>query len=128
MNADERDSLNQLARRVIGAAYEVSNVLGAGFLEKVYHHALCHELQVQGIAYSSETKLSVRYKGIVVGDYMADLIIEDKLIVELKCAEALAERHVAQCLNYLRATGGSLALLINFQNPKVEIRRVVLNF
>src|SRR5690606_1092966 len=105
-----------------------SNTLGAGFLEKVYRNALAYELNQRGIDVSAEERLKVRYKGVVVGDYCADLLVAGRLIVELKCVEAFAEEHLAQCLNYLKATGLRLALLINFQKPKVEVKRVVLNF
>ena len=127
MNADERDQIEELAHRVIGAAFEVSNVLGAGFLEKVYRRALLHELRLRGLKAAEEVKLAVFYKGINVGDYAADIFVERRLILELKCADAFSPTHLAQTLNYLRATDLHLALLLNFQKPKVEIKRVVHN-
>lgn len=124
----EREQLDRLAEAVIGAAFEVSNVLGAGFLEKVYERALVHELRTRGLRAESQRPIRVVYKGCVIGDYLADIIVEDRLLVELKCTETFAPEHIGQCLNYLKATGLRLALLLNFQKPKVEVRRVVLNF
>jgi GxxExxY protein len=114
------------AYAVIGAAYEVSNVLGPGFLEKVYENALTNELRRRGHAVAQQQRLEVIYKGDVVGDYVPDLLVDHCLIVEIKCAKAFAPEHVAQTLNYLKATGHTLALLVNFQKPRVEIKRVVL--
>src|SRR4030081_2372002 len=105
MNADERRLIDSLTERVIGAAFEVSNTLGAGFLEKVYERALVRELSLRGISGSSQTLFPVRYKGHLVGEYFADLLVEDVLVVELKCVERLGIEHTAQCLNYLRASG-----------------------
>lgn len=112
---------------MIGAAFEVSNVLGAGFLEKVYENALVEELSRQGMSANSQQRIAVSYKGVVVGDYIPDLLINDCLVVEIKCAKRIAPEHLAQTLNYLKATDHSLALILNFQNLKVEIKRVVLN-
>ena len=128
MNADERRFLNQVAERVIGAAFEVSNLLGSGFLEKVYQGALAEELRLRGVQVIREHPLPVTYKGRIVGEYFVDLLVEQKVIVELKCVEHFADEHLAQCLNYLKASNLQLALLINFQKPRVEIRRVVRNF
>ena len=119
MNADNAD-LNSLSERVLGAVFEVSNTLGAGFLEKVYQRALLRELSLRGIRATAEASFAITYKGHSVGEYYADLLVEDALVVELKCAERLANEHVAQCLNYLRASGLTLCLLVNFQKPKVE--------
>jgi GxxExxY protein len=127
MNADNAD-LNSLSERVLGAVFEVSNTLGAGFLEKVYQRALLRELSLRGIRATAEASFAITYKGHSVGEYYADLLVEDALVVELKCAERLANEHVAQCLNYLRASGLTLCLLVNFQKPKVEWRRIVLAF
>lgn len=128
MNANEREYLNGLAERVIGAAYEVANTLGTGFLEKVYEKALIIELRHRGISSVGQASIPVFYKGEPAGDYFVDVLVEGTLIVELKCAEAFADEHMAQCLNYLRATNQHLALLINFQQPKIEWKRVVRDF
>lgn len=116
--------MNALSERVIGAVYEVSNSLGAGFLEKVYERALVREFALRGIRAAAQAPFSVMYKGQRVGDYFADLVVEDAMIVELKCVERLGNEHMAQCLNYLRASRLELCLLVNFQKSQVEIRRV----
>jgi GxxExxY protein len=127
MNADRAD-LNALSEAVLGAVFEVSNALGAGFLEKVYQRALLRELGLRGIRAAAEASFPVFYKGYPVGEYFADLLVEDALVVELKCAERLANEHTAQCLNYLKASGLTLCLLVNFQKPKVEWKRIVHRF
>ena len=125
MNTDERGYLDSLTERVLGAVFEVSNTLGAGFLEKVYQRALLRELSLRGIRATSEASLTVSYKGQPVGEYFADILVEGELVIELKCAEHLASEHNAQCLNHLRASGLELCLLINFQRPKVEWKRII---
>jgi len=128
MNTDARGSFDALTEQVLGAVFEVSNTLGAGFLEKVYQRALLHELRLRGIRAAAEVSFPVRYKGHGVGEYFADLLVEDVLVVELKCAERLSNEHTAQCLNYLRASSRTLCLLVNFQKPKVEWKRIVHGF
>src|ERR1700704_682645 len=128
MNANERESLNALFETVVGAAYEVSNTLGAGFLEKVYERALAKELALRGIPARPQVPYQVSYKGQVIGEYLADLVVDERLLVELKCVNALAKEHLAQCLNYLRASNLSLALLLNFQHSKIVWLRVVDGF
>jgi GxxExxY protein len=128
MDANQRESLNHLVEMAVGAAYEVSNVLGAGFLEKVYERAMVIELKHRGIKAEAQSPVNIRYKKESVGDYFVDILVEKELIVELKCVESLSEEHLAQTLNYLKATGLHIALLINFQHPKVEWKRVVLDF
>jgi GxxExxY protein len=127
MNAD-KDKLDSLTERVLGAVFEVTNTLGAGFLEKVYQRALLRELGLQGIQASAEDSFTVTYKSHSVGEYFADLLVEDVLVVELKCVERLSSEHTAQCLNYLRASGRTVCLLVNFQKPKVEWKRIVHRF
>jgi GxxExxY protein len=85
-------------------------------------------LKLRGIPAVSQASFSVVYKGETVGEYFADILVEDALVVELKCVDRLTGEHTAQCLNYLRASGMSVCLLVNFQKPKVEWKRVVLNF
>jgi GxxExxY protein len=128
MNTDERRCPDSLTENVIGAILEVSNTLGAGFLEKVYERALLRELTLRGLRTKSQFSFSVMYKGACVGEYYADILVEDVLVVELKCVDHLANEHTAQCLNYLRASGRSVCLLVNFQRPKVEWRRIVNGF
>ena len=124
MDANKRESN---IKEVIGAAYEVSNVLGAGSLEKVYERALMGELRSRGLKVESQVSFPVNYKGSMVGEYFADIIVEDEIVVELKCVESFVNEHLAQCLNYLKASGRHIALLINFQHPKVEWKRIVLD-
>ncbi|MSO23945.1 MAG: GxxExxY protein [Acidobacteria bacterium] len=128
MDANEREWMNRLIEKVVGAVYEVANTLGAGFLEKVYERALVAELRLRGIRAEGQVPLRVVYKGEAVGDYYIDILVENKLVLELKCVQALTDEHLAQTLNYLKATGHQVALLINFQHPKVEWRRIVHNF
>jgi len=123
----QRESLNALSERVIGAVFAVANTLGASFLEKVYEKALLRELELRGIAARSKVPFSVLYKGLMVGEYFADMVVEDTLPVELKCAERFGNEHTAQCLNYLKASGLQLCLLVNFQKTRVEVKIVVLD-
>ena len=125
METDE-DRVNLLSNQIIGCALTVLHELGTGFLEKVYENALLHELRKAGLAVSQQHRMIVRYDGIVVGDYTVDLLVEHIVLVELKAAKAINEIHHAQCLNYLKATGLHLCLLLNFANPRLEIKRIVL--
>ncbi|SRR5579883_320459 len=118
--------LADLTERVLGAVFEVSNTLGAGFLEKVYERALLRELALRGIRAVAQASFAVNYKGQSVGEYFADILVDDALVLELKCVERLASEHMAQCLHYLRASGRRVCLLVNFQKPKVEWKRIVL--
>jgi len=120
----ERASLEALVEAVIGA-YEVSNVLGAGFLEKVYERALMEEIRLRGLQAAAQTPFPIAYKGKPVGMYSADLVVDGCLLVEVKCVEQFSNEHLAQCINYLKASGLHLALLINFRRPRVEWKRVV---
>jgi GxxExxY protein len=125
MNADERGFLDSVAERVLGAVFEVSNTLGAGFLEKVYERALMRELGLRGVRATAQASFTVTYKGHNIGEYCVDILAEGVLAIELKCVEHLRDEHIAQCLNYLRASGLSICLLVNFQRPKVEWKRIV---
>ena len=122
MHADEI-RLNELSGRV-GCAFTVLNTLGAGFLEKVYENALARELREAGLGVVQQPGVKVMYRGSAVGEYFADLVVEDLLLVELKAVKALDEAHRAQCVNYLKATGLRLGLLLNFGKPRLEIKRV----
>lgn len=117
--------INAISHLVIGSAYKVSNALGCGFLEKVYENALSHEIRKAGLIAMQQYPINVYYDNTVVGEYFADIVVENCLIVELKAVKFLEDIHLAQCLNYLRATGMDLALLVNFYHPKVAIKRVV---
>jgi GxxExxY protein len=114
-----------LAEQVIGAAYEVMNTLGPGFLEKVYENALIEELSRKGIRAKGQEPIPVFYKGVNVGNYFVDLLVENDLLVELKCCDSSCNEHLAVCLNYLKATDKQLLILINVQHAKVEWKRVV---
>ena len=117
--------INQITEKIIGCAYNVSNTLGAGFLEKVYENALAHELRKLDLNVRQQYPIKVLYDGLVVGEYFADLQIEDRVLVELKTVKQLDNIHMAQCMNYLKATDLSICLLINFGKPKVEVKRVI---
>jgi GxxExxY protein len=118
------DALNALSERIIGAAYKVSNTLGAGFLEKVYENALAHELRQSGLRVEQQFPIPVYYDGVLVGDFFADLLVEAAVLVELKAVEAFDDVHTAQCLNYLRGTDLPLCLLLNFGKPRVQVKRL----
>lgn len=122
----ELEKLNPITEKIIGCAYTISNALGVGFLEKIYENALAHELRKTGLKVQQQHPIKVWYDAIVIGDYVADLLVEDCVLVELKAVKALDEIHSAQCLNYLKATGLRLCLLINFGNRRVEIKRLAL--
>ena len=123
MHADEA-SVNRLSERVIDCAFQVLNTLGAGFLEKVYENALVHEIRKAGLTVAQQQGITVAYDGIVVGEYNVDLLVEGTIIVELKAIKALDNAHTAQCLNYLKATGLHLCLLLNFGKSRLEIHRI----
>lgn len=119
--------INPITEAIIGCAYTVSNTLGCGFLEVVYENALAHELRKSGYDVVQQHGISVVYDGVTVGIYEADLVVNGVVIVELKTVRALNEIHIAQCMNYLRATGARVCLLINFGNPKVEVKRIIVD-
>ena len=115
----------ELTEKIIGCAYTVANELGCGFLEKVYENALAYELRKQGLQVEQQKPLNVYYDGTIVGVYFADIVVNAEVLLELKCAKCFEETHLAQCLNYLRGCGMSVALLINFGAPRVEIKRII---
>jgi GxxExxY protein len=101
MTSGEHDRLNRITEAIIGCAYKVANTLSHGFLEKVYENALAHELRKAGVVVAQQEPLAVRYDGVVVGEFAADLLVNGSVIVELKAVRALDDVHLAQCLNYL---------------------------
>ena len=117
---------NKITETVIGAAYQVGNTLGSGFLEKVYENALAIEIRKSGLQAVQQHPINVKYEDAIVGEFVADLLVQTEVLIELKAVKALDEIHLAQCLNYLKATGLRICLLINFGNPKVEIKRIML--
>ena len=121
--------LDSIVHRVIGAAIQVHRFLGPGFLENLYEEALCIELNESKIKFVRQIAMQVTYRGHVVGQSRLDLLIEKELIVELKAVECLNQIHVAQLISYLKATGYSLGLLINFNVPRLKqgIKRVIVS-
>ena len=119
----EHDALTE---SVLGCAFKVANALGPGFLEKVYENALIHELRKSGLQAEQQIPMQVIYDGQIVGSYVADLLVDARLIVELKACKALDDAHMAQCLNYLKATGLRTCLLLNFGTPRLQIKRISL--
>ncbi|ROO29309.1 GxxExxY protein [Salinisphaera japonica] len=124
MSANEKT----ISERVIGCAFAVSNTLGAGFLEAVYENALALELAQAGPAFERQKALDVSYKGAVVGHYIADLVIEQRLIVEIKALSSITAVHEAQLMNYLQATGISVGLILNFGTPRLGVKRIVKSY
>jgi GxxExxY protein len=123
MNTDLRDAkFKQLTERIIGVFYEVYNRLGYGFLEKVYENSMLIEFQKENIPVVAQAPIKVFYGDQVVGEYFADLLVDGKVIVEIKAAAKLVPENEAQLLNYLKATDVEVGLLLNF-GPKPEIRR-----
>ena len=115
-----------LSYEIMGAIYEVHNILGSGFLEKVYERALLEELNIRGIEAVAQKEMSVMFKGKDVGHYIADIVVEKQILLELKSVEVLGKFHEAQLLNYLKATGLRLGILINFGNERIESKRFAL--
>ena len=113
---------SEISEKIIGAAYDVHNTLGSGFLEKVYQNALMIELKLQGLSAEAEKPITVYYRDEVVGNYIADIVVEDKIIVEVKAINSLSEIHEVQLMNYLTATGIEIGLLLNF-GKSVEVKR-----
>ena len=116
---------SEITKSIIKAYYNVYNELGYGFLEKVYERAMMIELQDLGLNCKSQSEINVKYKGQLVGDYFADIIVENKVIVELKAVEKIIKIHEVQLVNYLKATGIEVGLLLNF-GTKPEFKRKVL--
>jgi GxxExxY protein len=126
MNPGVKDySLQPVTQQIIGAAFEVHKILGYGFAEKVYQRALQVELKVRGVKAELELPIQVKFKGFIVGDYAADLLVESQIILELKTDVAYQSLHEAQLLNELRGTGIRLGYLINFGRERVEYKRMV---
>ena len=118
--------INEITYQIRGAVFEVNRILGSGFLEKVYEKALVIELLVRGLRGEGQVPIKVFYKNEVVGEYFADIMVEGQVIIELKAVDQLQKIHEAQLLNYLKATGYKIGLLINFTHPKAEIKRFVV--
>lgn len=115
---------DELTEKIIACVYAVSNTLGSGFLEKVYHNALAHELSKNGLKIEREKEYKVLYDGIAAGEYYADIVVEERVVLELKAVQSLDQNHFAQCINYLKASGLKTCLLVNFGTPKAQIKRI----
>ena len=120
-------NINDITYTINGAVFEINNILGPGFLEKVYEKALLVELKSRGMKAENQVPITITYKAEIVGEYFADIIVEDKVIIEIKTVEKLEKIHEAQVLNYLKATGLHVGLLVNFKHQKADIKRMVLN-
>ena len=110
--------------RIIGCAYTVSNVLGIGFVEKVYENAFVHELRKTGFTVQQQYPIKVVYDDLVVGEFFEDILVDEQILIELKAVSNLDVNHIAQALNYLRATGLSTCLLINFGKSRIQVRNL----
>ena len=119
--------INDITYKINGAIFEVNKILGSGFLEKVYENALLIELKSQGLKADKQVPIKVSYKDNLVGEYFADILVEKQVIIELKTVEKLTNNHEAQLLNYLKATGIKVGILVNFKQTRAEIKRMVLN-
>ena len=120
--------INDITYKINGAIFEVNKILGPGFLEKVYENALLSELKSQGLEADKQVPISVAYKDKIVGEYFADILVEGQVIIEIKTVERLNNNHEAQLLNYLKATGIKVGILVNFKQRRAEVKRMVLNF
>ena len=114
----------ELTEKILAACFEVANELGAGFLESVYEKALVIVLQETGLEVKAQVPVPVMFRGRTVGDFVADVMVAKKVMVELKAAKALLPEHQAQLINYLNATGIKVGLLVNFGNPRLEYKRL----
>ncbi|WP_415033051.1 GxxExxY protein [Azonexus sp.] len=126
MNADRKLPEGELTERIIGVFFAVYNELGYGFLETVYENAMCHALRESGIEVSRQVPFAVEFHGHIVGDYRADLIADQRVILEIKAIPALGQAQEAQLLNYLKVSQIEVGLLLNF-GPKAEFKRKVLS-
>jgi len=119
-------NIDDITYKINGAIFEVNRELGTGFLEKIYENSLIIELKKIGLKAENQVPIKVNYKGFEVGEYFADIVVEDQVILELKVVDSVQKIHEAQLLNYLKATGYKIGLLINFTHPKAEIKRFIL--
>lgn len=111
---------------IVGAAIRVWKTLGYGFLEKVYENALVIELRKHDFRVQQQTPVKVHYEGQIVGDYVADIVVNDAILLEIKSAQLIADEHVAQTLNYLKATGIRLGIILNFGPERLDHKRLVM--
>lgn len=132
MNTDQQPASRSIliegdmTEKIIGAAFNVLNKLGTGFLEKVYENSLSFELRRSGLLVEPQKLFPVKYEGVIVGEYQADLVVAGKVVVECKAVSNVDSIHEAQLMNYLKASGVHVGLLINFGRPKLQYRRLVV--
>jgi len=119
------DKINDLTEKIIQCAFTVSNTLGVGFVEKVYENALSVELRNNGITCLQQAPIKVRYQNVIVGDFAADLLVENIVLVELKAVKTLDENHFAQSINYLKSSDIKVCLLINFGTKRIQVKRII---
>jgi GxxExxY protein len=117
--------INELTEKIIRCAFAVSNTLGVGFVEKVYENALVIELRNNGIACIQQAPIKVRYQNAIVGEFAIDIWVENIVLVELKSVKSLDDQHFAQCINYLKASGNKVCLLINFGTKRIQVKRII---
>ena len=120
----EEISLDKITEKIIASAFKVSNTLGIGFVEKVYENAHAHQMRKDGLKVVQQPPIKVEYDSVLVGEFFADMLVEDRVLVELKAVSELTSEHFAQALNYLRATGLDACLLINFGKSRIQIRHL----
>jgi len=128
MDINKKGLYEELTGTIISAAIKVRNTLGCGFLEKVYENALVHEMSKRGLQVETQKPIKIIYDDIIVGDYKMDILVEGKVIVELKTSGVIDEVHKAQLLNYLRACNLRLGLILNFGKPRLQVKRMVYGF
>ena len=121
----DRKTLDEITEKIIGCAFKVQNTIGCGFLEKVYENALLIELKKAGLFAQQQVPVKIHYYGKVVGEYVAGILVENLVLVELKTVKKFDDIHFAQCINYLKAADLKVCLLINFAHPEVKIKRLV---
>jgi GxxExxY protein len=124
MNTNKKILYGDLSYKIIGLAMEVHRKLGYGFLEKIYENSLMVLFRRDEIPASQQALINVRFEGEIVGNYMADILVDEKIILELKCVEKITDVHRAQALNYLKATGKQVAIIINFAKVRLEYERL----
>jgi GxxExxY protein len=115
-----------LTSKIIRCVFKVHSKLGPGFPEKVYKNALCRELAIANIPFATEKRYEVLYEGVLCGEFFLDILVDEKVIVELKALDGLCDEHLSQCLSYLKATGLELVLLVNFGTSRAQVKRVVI--
>ena len=128
MQTDENKVMldtDSITEAILGCAFRIQNSLGVGFLEKVYENALAHELRKAGYTVEQQYPIQVWYDEVQVGEYVADLLIDHQVIIELKVVRSLDSIHMAQCYNYLKATGKKVCLLVNFGKSRLEYKRIL---